>query len=85
MTSLSAIAAGVTRCVSIAGDGPAVVRLKRLGICPGRCIEVLHAGDPMILRVVGARVGISRKLAGSVFVESPPDSSTHPVGGRGPA
>ena len=44
------------------------VRLKRMGICPGRCIELMQSGDPLILRVVGCRVGISRRLAACVVV-----------------
>jgi hypothetical protein len=45
------------------------VRLKRMGICGGRQISVLQAGDPMILRVVGARIGLSRELAATVVVD----------------
>ncbi len=69
MTTLSEISTGSARCVSIEGEGAEVVRLKRLGICRGHCIRVLQAGDPMILEVIGTKIGISRELARRVIVE----------------
>lgn len=68
MTSLTAVAAGTFECVEIHGDNEAQVRLKRLGVCAGRSVEVVRAGDPMILSAVGARIGISRALAACVQV-----------------
>ena len=44
------------------------VRLKRMGICVGRRVRLIQAGDPLIVRVVGCRVGISRRLAASILV-----------------
>lgn len=49
------------------------IRLKRMGICVDRPLELVQAGDPMILLVVGARIGISRQLAELVLVK--PESS----------
>ena len=46
--------------------GEETTRLKRLGVCERRDVEVLHIGDPMIVRVVGSRIGISRRLASHV-------------------
>ncbi|HIE99171.1 MAG TPA: ferrous iron transport protein A [Planctomycetes bacterium] len=69
-TTLSGAASGTYRCIDVAGKGEQVIRLKRMGICSGRRISVVQTGDPMILRVVGARVGLSRELAGTVIVES---------------
>lgn len=68
MTSLTAVNAGTFECVEIHGDNEAQVRLKRLGVCEGRQVEVVRAGDPMILSAVGARIGISRALAACVKV-----------------
>ena len=45
-------------------------RLKAMGICEGRQIQLLRAGDPLILRVLGARVGLSARLAAGVRVIS---------------
>ncbi len=69
-TTLSCAASGTYRCIDVAGEGEQVIRLKRMGICSGRRIAVVQTGDPMILRVVGARVGLSRELAGTVIVDS---------------
>ena len=40
-----------------------------LGICIGRNIEIIKAGEPIIVRVVGTRVGLSARLAAGVIVE----------------
>ena len=43
------------------------LRLKRLGICEGRIVRLVQSGDPMIIEVVGCRIGISRRLANHVL------------------
>lgn len=80
MTPLSSTF-GISRCVSIDSDGPEAVRLKRLGICSGRSIEVVQAGDPMIVNVAGARVGLSRMLASRVQVDAAPQLLKAAAGG----
>ena len=45
-------------------------RLKSLGICVGRRVELLRTGDPLIVRVVGSSLGISSRLAAAVQVEA---------------
>ena len=65
---LAQAAAGDHECVDVEGSGDSAVRLKRLGICSGRRLTVLRSGDPMILRVVGSRIAVSRSLARSVVV-----------------
>jgi Fe2+ transport system protein FeoA len=60
---------GRYRCVSVEASGQNAVRLKRLGVCEGRCIELVGRGDPMILRIGESRVGLSRQLAALVVVE----------------
>lgn len=62
-------APGRLSCLEVGCDGESAVQLKRLGVCQGRQIEVLQPGDPMVLRVVGARIGISRRLAACVTVQ----------------
>ena len=37
--------------------------LKRLGLCVGRKVQVDKVGDPLILKVLGSRVGVARRLA----------------------
>ena len=67
---------GAFRCVDVECDGDAMIRLKRLGICARRRIEVVQPGDPMVLRVVGSRLGVSRQLAEFVTVERMCDRTT---------
>ena len=80
MTSLSTVNAGTFRCVRIQGNNEAQVRLKRIGVCEGRDVEVVQAGDPMILRAVGARIGISRAMAANVQVDLPEGNPEHSHG-----
>lgn len=43
-------------------------RLMSMGICAGRRIELVQHGDPMIIKVFGSRLGVSRRLAERVLV-----------------
>ncbi len=59
-------------------------RLKTLGICPGRRVWLVRHGDPMILRVMDAKVGLGDSLARQVTVEicpplSPQDQKPLPI------
>jgi Fe2+ transport system protein FeoA len=53
----------------IDGEGEDIQRLQTLGICIGRRVEVVKAGDPMIVRVFSSRIGMSAELASSVWLE----------------
>lgn len=44
-------------------------RLKTLGICLGRRVELVRVGDPLILKIFGSRLGLSASLAARVHVE----------------
>ena len=44
-------------------------RLKMLGICVGRRVEVVKPGDPLIVQVFGTRLGISASLASRIWLE----------------
>ncbi|HEX9045547.1 MAG TPA: FeoA family protein [Verrucomicrobiae bacterium] len=54
---------------SIATDDEDTQRLKTLGVCVGRRVEVARSGNPLILKVFGSRLGISGELASRVQVE----------------
>ena len=41
-----------------------------MGICQGRRIMLVRRGDPLILRVLGSRIGLSARLALKVSVEA---------------
>jgi len=57
----------VVRRIETNGDD--TQRLKTLGICVGRRIEVIKSGDPLIVRVFGSRLGLSASLASGVWLE----------------
>lgn len=44
-------------------------RLKTLGVCVGRRVELVRTGNPLILKIFGSRLGLSGDLATRVFVE----------------
>jgi Fe2+ transport system protein FeoA len=65
-------------CVRIArieADNDDMTRLKAMGVCAGRQVEVVQPGDPMILRVFGSRIGLSARLARQIFA-APCDETT---------
>jgi Fe2+ transport system protein FeoA len=57
------------RIVAVEADADDAIRLKSLGLCLGRRVQLAKGGDPLIVRVLGARVGLSRRLAASVLVQ----------------
>ncbi|MDE3066064.1 MAG: ferrous iron transport protein A [Verrucomicrobiota bacterium] len=57
----------VVRRIDTESEG--VQRLKALGICLGRRVEVLKTGDPLIVKVFGSRIGLSASLAAQVWLE----------------
>lgn len=65
---LSSLAPGRTASVKCIASGDQALRLREIGLCEGQELEVLCAGDPMICRVGGCRVGICMKLASEVQV-----------------
>jgi Fe2+ transport system protein FeoA len=50
-------------------DDEDVHRLKTLGLCVGRQLEVVKSGDPLIVRIFGSRLGLAARLAARVRVE----------------
>jgi Fe2+ transport system protein FeoA len=54
---------------SVSTDDEDTQRLKTLGVCVGRRVELVRAGNPLILKVFGSRLGISAELAARVQVE----------------
>lgn len=61
---------GIFRVVRVDAVGDNAARLQAMGVCVGRRLSLVQPGDPLIVRVVGSRVGISSRLAESVYVES---------------
>ena len=54
---------------SVETDDEDTQRLKTLGVCLGRRVELVRAGDPLILKIFGSRLGLSAGLARRVRVE----------------
>jgi len=50
-------------------DSEDIQRLKTLGVCVGRQIEVAKPGDPLIIKIFGSRIGLSASLAKRVWLE----------------
>jgi len=67
--ALHELAVGVEAVVQEvqAGD-PAMDRLMALGVCTGHRVRLIQAGDPLIVQVLGARLGVSARLAARVRV-----------------
>lgn len=61
----------VTVC-HVASDANGMARLMAMGVCVGRQIEVVRQGNPLIVRLLGARIGISGRLAEGIIVERSP-------------
>ena len=45
-----------------------IERLKSMGVCVGRRLMLVRSGDPLIVKVLGSRIGISARLARRVMV-----------------
>jgi Fe2+ transport system protein FeoA len=54
---------------SVATEDEDTQRLKTLGVCVGRRVELVRAGNPLILKIFGSRLGLSAELARRVTVE----------------
>ena len=68
--SLASVAAmTIARVTAVVAEHDDAIRLKALGLCIGRRVELVRGGDPLIVRVLGARVGISTRLAAQVLVD----------------
>lgn len=58
---------GIVRAVD--ADDEEAARLKTLGVCPGRRVELARGGDPLILKIFGTRLGLAGRLAARVRVD----------------
>lgn len=67
LTDLPLQLCGIVR--NIETDDEEAQRLKTLGVCPGRRVELVRSGDPMVLKIFGTRLGLAGSLAARVLVE----------------
>jgi Fe2+ transport system protein FeoA len=69
------------RVVSVDVSAVDLERLEVMGLCAGRMVCVIKEGDPMIVRVLGTRIGLAAALAARVHLRpetSPSSASTGP-------
>jgi Fe2+ transport system protein FeoA len=66
--SLSVLPQGGCGIIVSVSDREELMRLKSMGICLGRRVEIIKQGNPLIVRVFGSRIGLSRRLAEDVSV-----------------
>jgi Fe2+ transport system protein FeoA len=57
---------------SIEAQDADLARLMAMGVCIGRQVRMVQAGDPMILFVLGARIGVSSRMGKRVMVSPCP-------------
>jgi Fe2+ transport system protein FeoA len=59
-----------TRAVvqQIDGGDVAIQRLMAMGLCVGRELEIVRHGNPLIVRLLSARIGISGRVAHHIHV-----------------
>lgn len=57
---------------AVAATGTDAAQLMAMGVCPGRRVVLVRHGDPLILRVLGTRIGVSARLAEQVIVRCGP-------------
>ena len=70
--------------VEVEAGASEVDQLKSMGVCIGRKVMLVQAGDPLILKVMGTRLGVSARLATRVVVEPcAGDSFGEPAAGGG--
>ena len=46
-----------------------IEQLMAMGVCVGRRVMLMQTGDPLILKVLGTRIGVSARLASNVKVQ----------------
>jgi Fe2+ transport system protein FeoA len=77
---LSALpAGGCGRVVSVDVSAVDLERLEVMGLCSGRMVCVVKDGDPMIVRVLGTRIGLAAALAARVHLRPETSPSSAPT------
>ena len=64
----------------IDGDHEDIERLKTMGVCLGRRLHMVKSGDPMIVSVMGTRLGLAARLSRHVFLRPDDDFPCHERG-----
>lgn len=56
------------RVLTLPQDDGHFTRLRAMGLCEGRCVQVIRQGSRMIVAVAGVRIGLHRALARRIEV-----------------
>jgi Fe2+ transport system protein FeoA len=67
--ALTSLKPGNCAKITAVGSREDLERLKAMGLCLGRLLEVVKSGDPLIIRIYGTRIGLSSRLAAQVQVQ----------------
>ena len=67
LSNIDAHVCAIVRAIDVEDEDTA--RLKTLGLCVGRQIEVTRRGDPMVVKIFGSRLGVARTLLDRIRVE----------------
>jgi len=59
---------GELEVVEVLGEDGNTKRMCELGICTGKRVSIVRAGDPALVAVAGSRFALARELAARVFV-----------------
>ena len=70
---------GCGRVVSVDAAAVDLERLEVMGLCAGRMVCVIKGGDPMIVRVLGTRIGLAAALAARVQLKAETSPSSAPA------
>ncbi|HEV2393627.1 MAG TPA: FeoA family protein [Verrucomicrobiae bacterium] len=74
---LSRVQAGMTVCIKRLSTTPEMSdRLREMGFCEDQQIKLVACESSFICQVCNARLGISKKLADSIFVQAVQGSFT---------
>ncbi len=61
--------------VSVDANDEDLHRLMAMGVCEKHAVQLVQAGDPLILKVLGSRIGLSARLAHRIRVQPHEDPS----------
>ncbi len=71
--SLAGCPAGARGWIVSVQDGPDANRLKSMGLCIGHAVQVVRAGDPMVVDVFNTRMAVAKSLASGIRITDFPE------------
>lgn len=65
-------AGALCRVNTVSLEGEHAARMAGLGLSAGRLVQVVRAGEPLVVKVYGSRIGLARALARHILVTPEP-------------